>query len=264
MKKCKIFLAAVFLAILSVIPHTSYAIYNKAGAINISANSYITARIRYPSERNIYVMGTPSNGLVSIELEYPADVDEISWRILVLANGHNQIINEKNSPDDPVINGKKVHSVKKFRTNMSVYVVVTSFGKFDSSAYTLRINHTPESTKNAEKEFTNNVYLYCPVIDFDNDVRANLYNEYDIDLFAVRLENGGKINAVFANPSNLPEDSFKIIIENDDKETISETVNSAGEETILSVSGLKPGLYFLKIVSGKNYSNNDYIVRIEH
>ncbi|MCI5971225.1 MAG: hypothetical protein SOW78_05460 [Clostridia bacterium] len=264
MKKCKIFIVAAFLTILSVMPHTSYATYNKAGAINISANSYITDKIRYPAERNTYVMGTPSNGLISIEFEYPADVDEISWRILVLANGHNQIINEKNSPDDPVVNGKKVHFVKKFRTNMSVYVVVTSFGKFNNSEYTLRINHTPESTKNAETEFTNNVYLYCPVIDFENDFKANLYNEYDIDLFAVRLENGGEINAVLTKLSNLPEDSFKIIIENDDKKIIAETVNSADEKTVLSVSNLDQGLYFIKIVSGKNYSNNDYLIRIEH
>ena len=239
-----------------------FAYYDMTSAIKANANTEITGKIRYASERNTYVVYPPGYGLVSLELEYPEDVNETSWRILVLAIGNNQIINEKNSADDPVINGKKVHKVKKFRTNAGTYIVVTSFGKFNDSEYTLKINHKQESYSDTENEFTNNSFSNCPTIEYSKDYNANLYNKYDIDLFNFKTEGQSEVTAVFTNMSSASENAFTIQILNDDLKILAETKNSGGNETKLNAS-LDTGSYFIRIFSADNYSNDDYRIRIE-
>ncbi len=239
-----------------------FAYYDMTSAIKANANTQITGKIRYASERNTYVVYPPGYGLVSLELEYPEDVDETSWRILVLAIGNNQIINEKNSADDPVINGKKVHKVKNFRTNAGTYIVVTSFGKFNDSEYTLKINHKQESYSDTENEFINNSFSNCPTIEYSKDYNANLYNKYDIDLFNFKTEGQSEVTAVFTNISSASENAFTLQILNDDLKVLAETKNSAGNETKLSAS-LDAGSYFIRIFSADNYSNDDYQIRIE-
>lgn len=262
MKLKKIVPAILMIALCICTSFDALAYYDTTSAIKASANTEITGKIRYASERNTYVVYPPGYGLVSLEFEYPQDVNETSWRILVLAIGNNQIINEKNSADDPVINGKKVHRVKKFRTNAGIYIVVTSFDKFNNSEYSLKINHKQESYSNTENEFTNNSFSNCPTIEYSKNYNANLYNKYDIDLFNFKTENPCEVTAVFTNISSADENAFTMQILNDDLKVIAETQTSKDSETRLNAK-VDAGSYFIRVFSGNNYSNDDYQIRVE-
>jgi len=236
----------------------AHAYYNTSEMLNMTVNSEITGNIRYRLERDMYRVRPTGYGLVEIELEYPENVNEVSWRVVVITGGSYQVFNEKNAPSDPVVNGKKVHKMKTVRTSSDLHVIVTAHETLNTCDYTLRIKQNHESYSNTEQEFSNNTVNFCGRINTGSVYKGNLYNQWDLDYFNFVLTETSPVNLTFTTPE--AGGTFIAEIFDDRLNTISTAVFDSSSEIV--TDALQPGSYFLKISAGENYSNSDYQFKI--
>lgn len=247
---------ATLAMLMSALP--AHAYYNTSEMLNMTVNSEITGNIRYRIERDMYRVRPTGYGPVEIEFEYPETVNEVSWRVVVITGGSYQVFNEKNSPSDPVINGKKVHKMKTVRTSSELHVIVTAHENLNTCDYTLKIKQTHESYSNTEAEFSNNTVNFCGRINKGTAYKGNLYNQWDLDYFNFVLTEASPVKLSFTTPEL--GGTFVAEIFDDRLNTISTTVFDSSSE--ISTEALEPGSYFLKISAGENYSNSDYNFKI--
>ena len=232
----------------------AHAYYNTSEMLSMNVNSEITGNIRYRIERDMYKVRPTGYGPVEIELEYLETVNQVCWRVVVITGGSYQVFNEKNSPSDPVINGKKVHKMKTVRTSSELHVIVTAHDNLNTSDYTLKIRQTHESYSDTEIEFSNNTVNFCGRISKGTTYKGNLYNKWDLDYFNFTLTEASPVKLNFTPPEAGGD--FVAEIYDDRLNIISSAVFNSSSE--LTVDTLQPGSYFLKIAAGENYSNNDY------
>ena len=247
---------AMLTVVFSVLP--AHAYYNTSEMLSMNVNSEITGNIRYRIERDMYRVRPTGYGPVEIELEYPENVDVVSWRVVVITGGSYQVFNEKNSPSDPVINGKRVHKMKTVRTSSELHVIVTAHENLNTSDYTLRVKQTHESYSDTEQEFSNNTVNFCGKINRGTEYKGNLYNQWDLDYFNFVLTEASPVNLTFTTPEG--GGTFIAEIFDDRLNTISTAVFDSSSE--IATESLEPGSYFLKISAGENYSNSDYQFKI--
>lgn len=247
---------AVLAVLIPALP--AHAYYNTSEMLNMNVNSEITGNIRYRIERDMYKVRPTGYGPVEIELEYPETVNEVSWRVIVITGGSYQVFNEKNSPSDPVINGKKVHKMKTVRTSSELHVIITAHENLNTCDYTLRVKQTHESYSDTEREFSNNSVNFCGRINKGSAYKANLYNKWDLDYFNFVLTEASPVTLSFKTPES--GGTFIAEIFDDRLNTISTAVFDSSSELI--TESLEPGSYFVKISAGENYSNSDYNIKI--
>lgn len=238
-----------------LINNTSYALYNTSEMQSMSVNSEVIGNIRYQTERDLYNVNPAGYGLVEIEFEYPAEVSETSWRIVVITGGSYQVFNEKNSSDDPISGNKRIHKLKSIRTGSALHVIVTSFNNLCTANYSLKIKQTQESTSNTENEFNNNTPNFCATISRNTLYKANLYNKWDIDYYSFRLSDYSPVTVNLTPPTT--GGSYKLDILNDDL-IAAKSANINAENTTLTTDILPPGQYFVLVSAGDSYSNSDY------
>jgi len=244
------------ISILMLLTNSSaYALYNTSEMQSMSVNSEVIGNIRYQTERDMYNVSPSGYGLVEIEFEYPAEVNETSWRIVVITGGSYQVFNEKNSPEDPIYGDKRIHKLKSIRTNTALHVIITSFNKLCTSNYTLRIKQTKESFSDTEHEFNNNSPNFCAGISSNTLYKANLYNQWDVDYYSFRLTDNTPVTVTLNPPTT--GGSYRLDILCDELIAVSSS-NINSENTTLTTDILPPGQYFVLVSAGDVYSNSDY------
>ena len=254
-------LVAFFAALAMLIPALPVnAYYNTSEMLNMNVNSEITGNIRYRVERDMYKVRPTGYGLVEIELEYPAEVDEVCWRVVVITGGSYQVFNEKNSPSDSVINGKKVHKMKSVRTSSELHIIVTAHENLNTCDYTLRVKQTHESYSDTEHEFSNNTINFCGRIKTGSVYKGNLYNKWDLDYFNFTLTQPAPAKLSFTPPQS--GGAFVAQILDVRQNVIATAVFDSSSPAELITNQLEPGSYFIRISSGESYSNNDYSFKI--